>query len=109
MLPLTDDAAPESLTLTCPASSLVSSSGKDGLIGHAAAGFVPCPGKVCPRGKGGTGLSFTYSQNSMTGEVAFSLVTLSVEFAFWSSMQFPVGEAQGEREHKQQWLEYQRI
>lgn len=50
--------------------------------------------------KGGTGLSFTYSQNSMTGEVAFSLVTLSVEFAFWSSMQFPAGEVQGKRESK---------
>lgn len=87
-------------TLTCPASSLVSSSGKYGLTGCAAAGFVPCPGKVCPGGKRGTGLSFTYSQNSMTGEVAFSLVTLSVEFAFWSSMQFPAGEAQGEREHE---------
>lgn len=40
---------------------------------------------------------FTYSQNSMTGEVAFSRVTLRVEFALWSSMQFPAGEARGER------------
>lgn len=45
----------------------------------------------------------------MTGDVAFSLVTLNVEFAFWSSMQFPVGKAQGEEEGKQQCLEYQRI
>lgn len=78
----------------------MSSSDKDRLIGCAAVGFVPCLGKVCPRGKGGTGLSFTYSQNSITGEVVFSLVTLSVEFAFWNSMQFPSGEVQKEREHK---------
>lgn len=62
-------------------------------------GLFLAQGRYVAEESGVTGLSFTYSQNSMTGEVAFSLVTLSVEFAFWSSMQFPVGKAQGEREH----------
>lgn len=41
----TSDVNPESLHSDLPSSPLVSSSGKGGLAGCAAAEFVPCPGQ----------------------------------------------------------------
>lgn len=100
MLPLTDGAAPDNLHSDLPSFLSCVLFLQGGVNRTCRCRICSLPGEGMSQRKGGTGLSFTYSQNSMTGEVAFSLVTLSVEFAFWSSMQFPAGEAQGEREHK---------
>jgi len=109
MLPLADSAAPESLHSDLPSypSCVLFWQGRVNRTCRCRVCSLPREGMS--RRKEGAGLSFTYSQNSMTGEVAFSLVMLRVEFAFWSSTQFPVGEARGERERKQQRLGYQRI